>query len=453
MMTESFFSSLLSWYPILPGAVMCFAPMGNQLRRGRAATLIRLLVMAAVMMLLLASAETFFSVGRVSLVVPVLALTFLFYHRSLTAPFCKTLAVFMLAVDFVAFLINFSNGYDAAIHPHSTLADFSMQAAVFQAIITTVFAALVYKPLVRFGSVLADRFELTKVWVSTIPISGIVLIYNMVIAPRRYETVHVNNAFLFYWVSLFLLMTLLLLLCVIFYFIVSGMMEAAEERERNRILEMQESAYLAQQRYIEETSRARHDFKHTIGVLDMLVSQGDLSAVRSYLDDYLASQPQNENVRFCKNTAVNALLNYYLQMAKADGTPLELEVSIPDALAVSDIDLCSILGNILENAILACRNLPEDQRFIDLSLRAEPGEPVYIVSTNSFDGNVRMNSDGEYLSTRRDNSGIGLRSIGRTAAKCGGSVRFSHTGSGDGTAEFCTDVILPVFFETETDFS
>ena len=45
--------------------------------------------------------------------------------------------------------------------------------------------------------------------------------------------------------------------------------------------------------------------------------------------------------------------------------------------------------------------------------------------------------DGDYMSTRINGHGIGLKSITSTAAKYGGSARFSHEGN-----EFYTDVIL-----------
>ena len=443
MRTTPFLLSLVSWLPILPAAVMCYAPMGNQLRHRGRGTYIRIMLLICLLMLALSYLEATFPMGYNTLLPLVFVTTLIAYRISLKAPSCKVLATYFLVFAFMSFLANFANGFDAALHPHSTLANFSLEAAIFQDCITLIFAAATYFPLKKYGGMLVDSFDIQKVWFITLPISGMLIIYNLMIAPRRYETVHLNRAFLFYWVSLTILTLLLLLLCVIFYFIVSGMMDAAEERERNRILEMQESLYLTQQRYIEDTAKTRHDFKHTIGTLDSLVSQGDLKAVRAYLDEYLAAQPQKESEFFCKNTAVNALLNYYLQMAKGDGTPLELEVALPEALPVSDIDLCSILGNILENAILACRNLPREHRFIDLVLRADPGAPVYMVATNSFDGQLRI-SGGHYLSTRRQGQGLGLKSISQTAAAYGGSARFTHSpGAGpDSPAEFCTDVVL-----------
>nr|MCR5482096.1 GHKL domain-containing protein [Clostridia bacterium] len=86
----------------------------------------------------------------------------------------------------------------------------------------------------------------------------------------------------------------------------------------------------------------------------------------------------------------------------------------------------------------ACGKLSPDARFIDLVLRTEGESVLYIVATNSFDGKVRKNGD-TYLSTAKHHSGIGLRSIRETAAKYGGSARFTNTGK-----EFNIDVILPL---------
>ena len=63
-----------------------------------------------------------------------------------------------------------------------------------------------------------------------------------------------------YWGTLILFFTLLCLLCVLFYYIVSDMMEKAAMEERNRMLEIQESFYQAQMRYIDKTRELRHDF-------------------------------------------------------------------------------------------------------------------------------------------------------------------------------------------------
>lgn len=437
MTVSPFFCSFLSWYHVIPAAFLCFAPMKNQHKRSVFKTFLYISMLFMIIFPFFSYLESTFTLGYYALLPAVFILSFLSYHMSLRVHICKSLSIFALVVALMSFLANFANGYDAIIHPASTLDDFSIEAGIFQSVLTTAFVSLIYYPFRKFGSIMVDRFDIVKVWFISVPVSGIFLTYNLLIAPRKYETMYVNKVFLFYWLSLSLLLLLLILLCLIFYFIVSDMMKASEALERNRILEMQESAYLAQQRYLNDTAKARHDFKHTIGMLNMLVKNGDLKKVQEYLDEYIAAQPQNETHLYCGNTAVNALLNYYVQMAENEGSPIECDISMPESVSVSDIDLCSIIGNILENAIRACQYVPEDKRFIDMTIRTKKDKKIYIVATNSFDGEVKL-KDGSYLSVRKHGTGIGLKSIRETADKYGGSARFSHEGN-----EFYTDIILP----------
>ena len=71
------------------------------------------------------------------------------------------------------------------------------------------------------------------------------------------------------------------------------------------------------------------------------------------------------------------------------------------------MDLCSIVGNILDNAIAACLDIPRTDRYINLSISCPNKVRFGIVASNSFNGKIKM--DGEhYLSTHRGGSGIGL---------------------------------------------
>nr|MCR5482150.1 GHKL domain-containing protein [Clostridia bacterium] len=398
MNISKFTAAMLSCYAVLPAAIMCLAPMKHRLRYSIKKTAVLTSVFCLLIISLLSFIEVKFELGYYTLFPLLFLLTFFCYHISLRVSVCKSLVVYSIVVVFISFLANFSKGYDALLHPDSTLQNFSPEAALFQAFLVTASVAAVIFPFQKYGSIIVDKFDLRHVWYTTLPISWILLIYNLLISPRKYETMYVNNVFLFFWISLSLLMILLGLLCILFYFIVSGMMQASEAREKNRLLEMQEKAYITQQQYLQETARVRHDFKHALGTLQMLVHEGDINSVQKYLDDYAEAQPQSETVAFCRNTAVNALLNYYLQMAAGNEISSDFEINLPDSASVSDIDLCGILGNILENAIIACGKLSPDARFIDLVLRTEGESVLYIVATNSFDGKVRKNGD-TYLST------------------------------------------------------
>lgn len=216
------------------------------------------------------------------------------------------------------------------------------------------------------------------------------------------------------------------------------MLENTKTEERNRILEMQESQYIAQKKYMEDTLKTRHDFKHTIRTLKSLSLAKDYATIDSYLDEYINSMPENDIVQYCKNNAVNALLNFYMQSAKQREIRLHWKIDLPETVEISTMDLCSILGNILENAITSCQDLSKEDRFIQLSVITRHDFYLYIVAVNRFSGK-RIQKNNRYLSTHKNGNGIGLTSIAVTAEKYGGSAEFSHAGT-----EFYSNVMMPI---------
>jgi len=169
-----------------------------------------------------------------------------------------------------------------------------------------------------------------------------------------------------------------------------------------------------------------------------MAHDGDIDALREYLDNYIKTMPDNSYVSYTKNTAVNSILNYYADDSTKYNIKLNWNVSFPTTSTISDIDACNIIGNILENAIIACTETEEKRRFIDLTIRYEEDSAIYIACTNSFGRPLKI-KNGIYLSTHRNGSGIGLQSIQVSAAGYGGIARFSHE---DG--EFYSEVMLPL---------
>ena len=437
MNVTAFWTSLITWYLIFPSAVLCYAVMKSQIRYNVKKTMIVVIITYVTTSLIVALLKSFFDIPRNALIPVIIIPSFIMYVKTITAPIYKTLSVAVLVFAFMTFFVNIANGFDAAIHPHATLNVFSLEAAVFQAVIATVFTILIYRPVSRKASLIIDGLDMPRIYYASVPVWGIFLAFNLLISPRKYETLHVNMMQIAYWGTLILFFTLLCLLCILFYYIVSEMMEKAAMEEKNRMLEIQKSFYQAQMRYIDESARVRHDFKHVIATLDELSAKEDFEAIRDYIYQYRLLQPEREVTNFCMNTPVNAILNHYVHMAKDLSISMDLEIDIPKEPGIPDVELCSIIGNIMENAILACGDVDEDERFIDLAIRLKNSSNLVIVCTNSFDGKPRM-KDGRYLSTRSVGNGLGLKSITSTTAKHGGMARFYHEGD-----EFFSDVMIP----------
>ena len=437
MEITEFFEALLSYLAAVPAAALCFFPVKNQLRHEPRKLLRYALSVILLILLLLSFLTCYLKTAPNTLLAPLLTMFFFCYHKSLTVHISKSLAIFSYVCTLMSILSNFANGFDAIMNPYSGADTFTMAGSLFQLALSTAAALLLWYPFARYGSVVTDRLSLPRVWYTTVILSVLFLSVNLLIRPLQYQTLYTNNVFLAFWGILSMMLSTLLLLTVIFYFIVSGLIKEMATEEKNRLLEMRESQYVKQQRYLEATAEERHNFRQTIRTLENLSREDDNTAIRKYLSDYVSAMPKNDVVSFCTNQAVNALLNYYAESAENLEADMDWHIEFPKDTDLPDTDLCSVIGNLLENAIAACQGVPEDDRYIDLSITTtETDTYLCIVMTNPFHGKLHKSGEN-YLSTRRNGTGIGLSSIRSIAEQYGGVAKFS-----DADGAFFSDVMM-----------
>lgn len=423
---------------ILPAAALCLLPMWSHMKYGTGRTAV---IMAAFFVVAIPGAALLcrrlglgFRVAQVGL----LASFFAVYALCLDTPLCKSLAVFADVCALIHILDNIACIFDSRFNPQSGAMALSPQSASIRLALIALMLGLLWVPFRRHAGRLIDRLDIPAIWYMTLPFSTMLIVISLFLRPVYYQTLYVNNVYRSFTLSVTSCLVLWCMLCVVFYFIVIGILNAGHMQEQMRILQMQERQFLSQQRYLEASSRARHDFRQSVHTMQQLYRSGDYEALGQYIDRYYDAMPVAGTRTYCDNIALNALLNHYAQLADSAGIRCDLRVESPGRKGISDPDLCAIVGNILENAVAACQGLPESDRWIRLTMRVEHGNRLYIVATNAFDGHARF-VNGHYLSTRQKGGGIGLRSISATAEKYGGHVSFSHVGK-----EFHSDVMLPL---------
>lgn len=159
------------------------------------------------------------------------------------------------------------------------------------------------------------------------------------------------------------------------------------------------------------TEKARidiHDTRHRLQTIASLVENGETQAVLDYINNSISQFQFQAPVPYCSNPILNATLSSYLERAEAENIVLETYFSIPDTLPVDPAELSIVFANALENAITACRSLPEGQRKINCKCIHKP--KLMLEVSNTFAGTVAFSKDGLPIS-EDEAHGIGTRSI------------------------------------------
>ena len=435
---SAFLDELFSYTVLFPSFVLCYLPMRDQLRLH----LPILGLLFAGIYCVLSTVGSYltcrFGLDNNTLFYPVLIICFLFYHATVRVDLSRSLCVYVSICALMSFISNIAAAFECAFFPEAQINQISPINTIFSLGFGSVMAVTLASPLLRYGTKLVNEFGLRPIWYVMAWLMGGFLLINIGLQPTYYSVLREGTVFISYCAILGMMFALQLAIFFFFYQIVMTMMALETERQRVRILEVQEKQFQSQQAYLADTSRMRHDLRHTILALKGMADAGDQAGIADYLDRYVKSMPVNEVTNYCASNAVNATLNHFAHAAREEGIRTIWRINLPESCPVSDVDLCGILGNILENAIRACKNVPESDRSIRLTVTTMDEPNLYIVAANTFDGKVRRKGS-TYLSTREGGTGMGLTSITLTAEKYGGSAHFHHEG-----CVFCTDVRIPL---------
>ena len=232
---------------------------------------------------------------------------------------------------------------------------------------------------------------------------------------------------------------IIVLLAVILYFYQAMMKKENAEREKENAFAMVWEQKLSYQNLLEQQARIRtieHDMKNRLlGIRHYFVSgdvDGGVKKIDDILEAYKAAHQNSEGGKYPWEAVIRSKLAY----AEKSGIAVEGRVEEGDYDALDDIDLCIILGNLLDNAIEA-QERTADKR-IGLFVSEDKGV-VYIRIQNNIEDPKRVR---QWQTGKKNHMehGIGIRSVKEivktgTGQVCGRRYRNPIPGSRIGGKE------------------
>lgn len=182
----------------------------------------------------------------------------------------------------------------------------------------------------------------------------------------------------------------------------------------------------------------RHDYRNHIQNMKIQLAQGNYAELDSYLDSLADDLTTVDTVIKTGNVMADAILNSKLSVAEKLNIRINVKANIPNNIPLSDVELCAVLGNLLDNAAEACAKLPESDRFMRIYIGCLKNQ-LYMSVQNSA-GDVKKIA-GRYLSTKQSEGehGYGIFRIDRVAKKYGGYVNRQNE-----EGVFATEIMVPL---------
>lgn len=152
----------------------------------------------------------------------------------------------------------------------------------------------------------------------------------------------------------------------------------AENNLLSRQLDLQLAHYQGLTAQYEDIRIMRHDIAKHMNTIQALLDEGRTEDASAFFAQVRESLP-DKSYGICAHPIVDAFLHSFLTGAEADGVRTEVAVSVPPDICISPHDLICIFGNLLDNALEACK--AADEPFINI--RSVLADGYFLVSMDN----------------------------------------------------------------------
>lgn len=196
-------------------------------------------------------------------------------------------------------------------------------------------------------------------------------------------------------------------------------------RMENDLLSEQSKYYSKVEELIQHYQSLQHDVNKHMAMVNHYVTDNDYEALKAYTQEWNVASAPLEEVVVSQSKVLSGLLTHYKSLAKSKGVDLKIIQSLESTLSIPDTDLCIVVGNVLENALLATEKCDHAAKEIQLKLDTNG---AYFLMTCQNPHQEKLKKKGIlYISTKRrgNQSGLGLTNVTRLVEKYEGQFKIN----------------------------
>ena len=205
-----------------------------------------------------------------------------------------------------------------------------------------------------------------------------------------------------------------------------------------------QQAFKSQEKSVEETKilyqsvrSIRHDLKQHFQVALTMLHSGKINEAVDYMEKYNDTVLDGiSNKVFCDNDVVNYIINSKSKICSDRHIKIYIYIAneIPE---FSDLDLCVLLGNALDNAIEGVSGDGNNEIYLEL----RNVDNFFMISVKNTITNSVLEDNPNLISTKNEKElhGLGILSMKEVVQKYNGSIEFYESDN-----KFCCDMLLDI---------
>lgn len=200
-----------------------------------------------------------------------------------------------------------------------------------------------------------------------------------------------------------------------------------EEKMAKTGYEIMKQQYDMLQELYTEKRRILHDTAHQYIVIDEYIRTGEIEQARNYIGNMLKQVNAVHTKTYTGISVIDIMLDYKMNIVRQQKILIEFDFDV-HFCPLEGNDLCVLLGNLLDNAIEAVQDLPEEFRKIHIIMKT--ANNIFIMEIeNPYEGKRHV-IEGKYRTTKEDKDahGIGLESVARIVNDYQGTLEIADDG-------------------------
>lgn len=170
----------------------------------------------------------------------------------------------------------------------------------------------------------------------------------------------------------------------------------------------------------DEIQQLHHKMTMQLLTMQKLIDRNEFSQMQTQLSGLIEENISIDYQWFTSHKEMNVLIGYKYRQAQAAGINFQSQINIPMSLAISEIDLISLVSNLLDNAIEACTYCLPEESWIKFQMAAQ--KQCLVIRVENSTDNVHQS-----FATRKSDKqqhGIGLKSVQRIVKKYNGELEY-----------------------------